>query len=85
MAYEPPNGNKIKFNFTGTVYTPPAGNKLNFNFTENGEAPVVDTQYLFPMTWESLELANPSLRHQYRYLNLIGFNQSGFGYRDWET
>jgi hypothetical protein len=79
MAYEPPNGKKIKFNFTGTAYTPPAGNRLNFNFTENSETPGGDTQYLFPVTWESFESSSPSLRHQYRYLIPIGFNQSGFG------
>ncbi len=79
MAYEPPNGKKIKFNFTGTVYTPPAGNKLNFNFTENGETPVGDTQYLFAVTWESYEVGTHSFRHKYLYINPTGFNTSVYG------
>ncbi|MDG3555633.1 hypothetical protein P7L54_06670 [Acinetobacter bereziniae] len=79
MAYEPPNGKKLKFNFTGIVYTPPSGNRIKFNFTEDGETPIGDTQYLFPVAWESLELGSDSLRHKYRYISPIGFNASNYG------
>ncbi|WP_111883812.1 hypothetical protein [Acinetobacter sp. CFCC 11171] len=79
MDYVPPNGKKLKFNFSGDVYIPPNGKKLKFNFTKDGETPPDDTQYCFPKSWESLEQGNYILRHRYSYINSKGFDTFRYG------
>jgi hypothetical protein len=44
MAYSPPAGNAVNFNFTGDAYVAPSGDAVNFNFTEARVLRVLLTQ-----------------------------------------
>ena len=53
MAYVPPPGELLGFNLSEEGYVPPGGQAVAFNFVPPDGGPVVDTQYLFPVTFEA--------------------------------